>query len=83
MNKRTPFEWFRIWYEIILCEGEVSPLELSRQSKSSLWTIRGLKRDFMEMYPNIRYNERLRKFYDESTLHTLTTLSPKEKDDLK
>ena len=79
MKRRTPVEWFHVWLEIIKEEGEVSPLQLSTHSKSSLWTIQRFRLDFLEMYPYVKYNEKHRRFYIQEKLNTLHTLTEKEK----
>ena len=71
--------------EIIRAHGEVSRLQLAsmlteKRMPCTPWTIDKIKPDILELFEDIIYNKVHKKFFIKDTF---STLSPKEKEELK
>jgi len=76
-ERRSPDVWLRIWSKIIKEKKSVSILELSEISKSSIWAIKGLKKELCEYEAYISYKNGKFVWFETNTY--LLTQEQKEK----
>jgi len=81
--RKSPSEWFNIWSKIIENKKEISRRDLSDLSLASIWTIRALNQDFIEGEAHITYKKHKYKWWTPRIELTLSTLSEKDKEDMK
>lgn len=73
--------------EIIRANGEITRLQLARKLTEKRmpctpWTIDKIKPDILEMFEDIVYHKTQKKFFIKDNF-SFSTLSPKEKEELK
>jgi len=81
--RKSPSEWFNIWSKIIENKKEISRRDLSDLSQASIWTIKALSKDFVEGEAYITYRNNKYYWWTPRLELTLSTLSHKDKEDMK
>ena len=81
--RKSPTEWFNIWSKIIENKKEISRRDLSDLSQASIWTIKALNYDFIEGEAYITYKNKKYTWWTPRIELTLSTLSDKDKENMK
>jgi len=81
-DRNSPEGWFEIWRKIVVDRKEITRLDLSKESKCSIWTIKALARDFCNSTEHIIYKNGKFLFYIPTIELALSTLSDKDKEKL-
>jgi hypothetical protein len=81
--KKAPSEWFKLWSNLIKEKGELSRLRLAEESGCSIWTVKSLARDFLEYEAFVSYKKGKFYWWTPRIDSLLSTLSDKQKEELK
>ena len=81
--KKQGKEWFKLWQEIIMKETEITRIDLAEKSGASIWTIKALQADFILWDDFIKYYKGKFRVSDFKLDKHYSTLSLKDRNELK